>query len=61
MLYYTLINPSKSSIGYIDITGRFLKRSSHGNEYILVEYHYDGNYIHGILIKNRKGSSITTT
>ena len=42
----------------MDLTGRFPKRPSRGNEYILVGYHYDGNYIHGIPVKDRKWHSI---
>ena len=59
MVCYALIDHSQSSIGYINLTGRFLKRSSHENEYIFIGYHYNRNYIHGILVKNRKGSSIS--
>ena len=58
---HSLIDPSKSNTGYIDLVGRFLKRSSCGNEYTLVGYHYDCNYIHYIPVKNRKGSSIATS
>jgi len=43
----------------MDLTGRFPKRSSCGNQYILVGYHYDGNCILGIPIKNRRGVTIT--
>jgi len=39
--------------------GRFPKKSSRGNEYILVGYHYYGNCILGIPIKNRRGPTIT--
>ena len=59
MACYALIDYSQSSIGYINLTGRFPKRSSCRNEYILIGYHYDRNYIHGIPVKNRKGSSIS--
>ena len=45
---------------YIDLTRQFPKQSSRDNEYILVSYHYDSNYILGIPIKNRKGSTIIT-
>ena len=55
---YALIDMESESVGYMDLTGRFPKRSSRGNQYILVAYHYDGNYIHGEAVKNRKGSSI---
>ena len=42
----------------MDLTGRFPKWSSHKNEYILVGYYYDGNYIHSILVKDQRGSTI---
>ena len=55
---YSIINPQEITTGYMDLTGRFPKRSSRGNEYILVGYHFDANHIRGIPIKNRKGSTI---
>ena len=42
---YTIINHTDMSAGYFDLTGRFPQKSSRGNEYIIVGYHYDGNYI----------------
>ena len=42
----------------MDLTGCFLKKSSRGNECILVACHYDSNYIHGNLLKDRKGHAI---
>ena len=56
---YALINPTSTSTEYVDLTGRFPKKSSRGNQYILVGYHYDGNYIHGMPLKDRRGQSIT--
>ena len=41
------------------MTGRFPMRSSQGNEYILVGYHYNGDYIHRIPIKNRTTATLT--
>ena len=35
----------KDVTAYMDLTGRFPYRSSRGNEYILVRYHYDSNSI----------------
>ena len=55
---YVLVDIEEESVGYIDLTGRFLKRSSRGNQHILVAYHYDTNYIHYVPVKNRKGSLI---
>ena len=42
----------------MDLTGRFPKRSSQGNQYILVGYHYDANYIIGMPVKNRQGATV---
>ena len=56
---YIIINKKEVCTAYTDLTGRFPMKSSQGNEYILVAYHYDANYIHGIPIKNRKAASIT--
>ena len=40
-----LINKSEISTAYQDLTGRFPMKSSRGNEYILIRYHYDANFI----------------
>ena len=56
---YVLLNPQEIATGYIDLTGRFPKQSSRGNEYILVAYHYNANLIKAIPIKNRYGQVIT--
>ena len=58
---YVLVDPHKIATGYMDLTGRFPRRSSRGNEYILVAYHFDANYIKGVPIKNRRGAIITET
>ena len=55
---YLLVNPDEFTTGYIDLTGRFPQRSSRGNEYILVGYHYDGNTILATALKDRTASSI---
>ena len=58
-VYYALVQPEHVSIAYIDLMGRFpKKKSSRGNEYILVRYYHDGNCILGIPIKNRRGPTI---
>ena len=44
--------------GYMDLTGRFPKISSSGNQYILIDYHYNANYVYAALIKNRRGNTI---
>ena len=44
---------------YIDLTGRFPYRSSRGNEYVLVGYHYDANCILAEPLKNREARTVT--
>ena len=41
-------------VAYTYLTGRSPYRSSRGNEYILVGYHFDGNTILAEPIKNRQ-------
>ena len=43
----------------MDLTGRFPYKSAHGNQYILVAYHYDANAILAQPIKNREAATIT--
>ena len=43
----------------MDLTGRFPYKSSRGNEYILIGYHFDSNAILGIPLKNRQAGTIT--
>ena len=56
---YTIVNPQEIATRYLDLTGRFPKRSSRGNEYILIAYHFDSNLIKAIPIKNRRRQVIT--
>ena len=56
---YIVINRKKISIVYTDLTGRFPCKSSRGNEYVLVPYHYNDNHILGRAMKNRKAETIT--
>ena len=56
---YALINLEEISTACIDLTGRFPKKSSRGNEHILVGYHHNGNCILGEPIKDRRGPTIT--
>jgi len=44
---------------FSDLTGRFPHRSSWGNEYILVVYHYDSNAILVEPVKNRQAATLT--
>jgi hypothetical protein len=56
---YAVIDRSDMSVGYIDACGRFPQRSSSGNEYIIVAYHYDGNAILATATKDRTAQSLT--
>ena len=56
---YVLINKDNIKTAYQDLTGRFPIKSSRGNEYILIGYHYDANCILAHLIKDRTAQSIT--
>ena len=58
---YIIINHDDMVTGYMDLTGRFPQRSSRGNNYILVGYHYDANAITANAIKDRTATSITHT
>jgi len=51
---------SSQDKAFMDLTGRFPIRSSRGNEYILIAYHYDSNAILGEPIKNRQAATITS-
>ena len=50
---------SEDVISYGALTGKFPYKSSRGNQYILVSYHYDANEIRGVAIKNREAKTIT--
>lgn len=56
---YILIDPTQESTGYVDLTGRFPKTSTSGNQCMLVGCHFDANSIIGVPVKNRKGAKIT--
>ena len=58
---YIIVNKDDLCTAYTDITGRFPYRSSRGNQYILIAYHYDANYIYGLPMKDRKAATITKT
>ena len=56
---YILIDHDEMVAGYMDLTGRFPQRSSRGNNYILVGYHYDADAILAKPIKDRTANVIT--
>ena len=56
---YILVNREDITTAYQDLTGRFPCKSSRGNEYILIAYHYDANFIIGYPVKDRKAPTLT--
>ena len=56
---YAIIDKEEISTAYTDLTGRFPMRSSQGNQYVMVAYHYDANLIYGKAIKDRKAATLT--
>ena len=54
-----LISSYEISTGFMDLTCPFSADIITRHKYILVGYHYDSNLIHGIPVKNRKGSSLS--
>lgn len=48
-----------SGHNFVDGTGRFPVPSSQGNQYVLVMYSWDSNYIHHELMKNRSAVELT--
>ena len=56
---YMIVNRDEMCTAYTDLTGRFPYRSSQGNQYIMVAYHYDANCIYGVALKHRKSQTIT--
>ena len=57
---YMVIDKDDLCTAYSDLTGRFPYKSRQGNEYILIAYHYDANFIYGMPIKNRKATTLAT-
>ena len=47
-----------SSKAYFDLTGKFPYKSSRGNQYIMVFYNYDANYINAIAVKTRQAAEL---
>ena len=57
---YIIINKDELCTAYTDLTGQFTFRSSRGNQYILVGYHYNTNCIIVEPLKNIIASTITS-
>ena len=60
VLYKVFETSSATGVTYTDQTGRFPYRSSRGNEYLMVAYHYDANVILVQPIKNRQAATLTS-
>ena len=58
-LTFSIIDSAHVGIDYTYLTRRFPFRSSRGNEYSLIAYHYDANDILAESIKNRQAKTIT--
>lgn len=56
---YILIDKEEVKAAYQDLTGQFLYKSSQGNEYVIVGYHYDANCILGHPVRDRKAPTLT--
>ena len=59
-LYAATIDPAKEGMVFTDQTGRLPKQSKSGNNYLLILYDYDSNYIHAEPIPNRSANCILT-
>ena len=46
-----MFESSATGLGYTDLSGKFPYRSSWGNNYILVAYHYHANVILSVTVK----------
>ena len=56
---YSIIDTHKLGQASMDLTGRFPYMSRRGNQYILIGYHYDANYIAAVPLKRRTAGEIT--
>jgi len=54
----SMLLPSESLWSYSDQTGKFPIKSSRGNLYIFILYHYNTNIIHATPIPNRQAATI---
>ena len=57
-IIYALTTYSEKEVAAADLTGRFPYRSSRGNQYVMVMYHYDSNVIWGVPLKKRTAADI---
>ena len=56
---YAVIDPDTLSNAYFDMTGKFPRRSTRGNNYIMIGYHYDANTILAQPMRDRSAASMT--
>eukprot|EP01034_Spumella_vulgaris_P024130 gene24130-30440_t len=55
-VYWKLIPVTQNHLNHIDAAGRFPVISKHGNQYMLVMFCEDGNYIHVETMRDRSGA-----
>ena len=55
---YAIIDEDHVNAAYFDLAGRFPQRSSRGNQYVMVGYHYVSNEIWGVPLRNREAQTI---
>ena len=58
---YHLYQPELTGKAYLYLTGKFSYRSSRGNMYMLIDYHFDANVILSTPIRNRQAKPIKET
>ena len=58
---YIVIDHNNMCAGYMDLRGRFPQKSSRGNKYVLVAYHYDAYVIFAEPLKDRTATTLTKT
>ena len=57
---YAIVKRTREIIAYINFSGKFPYKSLKGNQYMLIDYHYDANLIWGEAIEKGEAKSITT-
>ena len=55
---YAITSYKEREVAAADLTGRFPYKSSRGNQYVMIMYHYDPNVIWGIPLKSRNAGDI---
>ena len=58
-MIYQIYNLHRKDTAYKDLTGIFPYRSTRGNQYLFIGYHFDTNTILATPIKNKRAETIT--